>query len=242
MFPQRAGPAIEPVSQLQQLVKPIEQSLLRLEQRAQRPVLEGPVIEEKEEARKPFSIQDMRHMMAQYVETLPMYEEPKAAQPSVSRMMETSDMGTQTRVATRETGTQVQLLAPDQPLIRAGPEPLVDRVVSPMAQQQEFDFPEIREPASPKVASSASTSTTSAGPEEEQKDYTTEDIRALEKKGKITKDFLEQFQVRRANRPEHRGFNLLKVASSLGVPVSRREPLPSKKTIVDLILESLRKK
>ena len=60
MFPQRAGPAIEPVSQLQQLVKPIEQSLLRLEQRAQRPVLEGPVIEEKEEARKPFSIQDMR--------------------------------------------------------------------------------------------------------------------------------------------------------------------------------------
>lgn len=258
MFPQRAGPAVEPRSQLQQLIKPLEQSLLRLEQQAQRPALPAPA-EEKEEARKPFSIQDVRHLMAQYVESLPMYEEPaRPAISSSSAMTETSDIGTQTRgVSTRETGTQVQLVQPQQPLIQAGQEPLVDRVVSPIiftpmgGMEPEYDFPEIREgPSQPSTSSSSTTPQGPILPEEEEedivfpiiRDYKPEDIRALERDGKITREFLEGFQVKKITKPQQRNMNLVKIAVSLGIPTSRSDQSQTKKFMIDYILRKLGEK
>ncbi len=105
-------------------------------------------------------------------------------------------------------------------------------------KEPEYDFPELKEPEAAKPAVS----------EEEEdievpvlRDYKPEDIRALEREGKITREFLQRFQVRKVDKPEHRNYNLLKIATALGISVSRKEPLPSKKEVIDLILGNVKK-
>lgn len=250
MFPQRSGPVVQPESQLQQLVKPFEQSLLRLEQ-VIRPALPAPqrdAAEGKEEA-KPLTLQDMRHMMARYVESLPVYNEQQAAQPAVSSsssstsMMgpligETSEIGTQTEAKqTRETGTQVQIEQPPQPLVKpAGTEPLVDRVVSlspppsgpaqpAVSEKKEEEFPEVAERGQ-------------FDPRNESTRF--EYIRQMEKEGKITREWLEQFQTSQAGskalQERYGNLNLYQIFQALGLT---RPKLKYKRDYIDTLLTAI---
>lgn len=181
---------------------------------------------------------------------------PGAAMPAIS---EARDMSTQTKmIQTSEAGTQFQLEQPPQPLIRAGQEPLVDRVVSPIIftpmagkEQVEYDWPS--QPSQSSQAAQAAVSSPKKVKEEfpeleEEEDlpilldYKPEDIRELEKQGRITREFLQGFQVKSIVKPQQRNMNLLKIAVALGIPTSRSDQSQTKKNIISYILRKLSEK
>ena len=74
------------------------------------------------------------------------------------------------------------------------------------------------------------------------RDYKPEDIRALEREGKITREFLEGFQVKKITKPQQRNMNLIKIAVSLGIPTARSDQSQTKKFMIDYILRKLGEK
>jgi hypothetical protein len=245
MFAQRQGPVVEPQSQLQQLVKPIEQTLLRLEQ-AVRPQLPGPVIEEKQEARPQIQMRDVRDYVMDFMS---LYEQPaQAARPAISSsssssMTETSEIGTQTYPKqTRETGTQVQIEQPAQPLVKpAGTEPLVDRVVQGPAQ-----------PASSKSASSKEFIIEMEEDEDEPaSSYTiprpsfitaerVTQVREMRDKKKLTRDWLTGLTIKGGIESGYQNWDLYSISKALGlVPIEPKKTKGSKSAFVDYILSNV---
>lgn len=240
ILPNRAGPIVDSTTQLQQLIKPFEQQLLRLEQ-AVRPLPPSrlPYVAEEKQEEKP-TMKSIRDYMAQYIESLPMAPEPtfKSASASSSSsteplMLETVDRGTQTRrTTTAETGTQYVIDEPPQPLVKAtgtGTDPLVDNVrpvsEKPKKVQIDEESDEEKKPSPPKAR------------EEEPLFYSAGDIQRLRDQGKITRDFLNKLQKKESNP---RGLNLLKIARKLGLVISKEQEKLTKADIINLILDEIK--
>jgi len=135
---------------------------------------------------------------------------------------ETRDQGSQTRVATAETGTQYVVDEPPRPLVSEVVEPLVDSVRS--VRKAELEEEDEKVPAR----------------EPQQIFYSAGDIQRLRDQGKITREWLSKFQAKRANDPS--GLTLVGIASKLGRTISREDQKILKKPeLIDLILQFIKK-
>lgn len=220
MFPPRQGPVVEPQSALQQLIRPLEQTLARLQgpQQPSRPALEAA---------------DVMRYVGRIVS--PLYEQLEMLQsrPEPARAAEASSSSSSTGMGpliqeqreievqtdlTVPYSAQIQLVEPPPPLVRAGDRPLVDAVVQPSEGKEE---------ARPELEA-----------EIEDDDLTVNEVQKLQREGKITRNFLNKFQVSRLTR----NTNLLKIGSALGVdfPAAyRKYPRPSKADVIDYIIRAL---
>ena len=220
MFAARAGPVVESLPQLQQLVRPLEQSLLRLEQRA----LAAPAPALPTAPAQPMlNMRDIQDYVARYYESVeqqPDFEYPqgaaRASSSSSSSMREIQETGAQTDLQlppNREVGIQYQIEQPDQAFVQAIEPPLVDAVVAPHEAEgkQEIIIEEIN-----------------------INDYTPEELRQLRRDGTITKAFLNDFTVKRSLRLGH---NLLTIAGALGIALPKAISRSGTKTeVIDYIL------
>ena len=233
ILPNRAGPIAEPQSQLQQLIRPIEQSLLRLEMR-QPPQLPAPqyIAEGKEEERP--TMKSIRDYMAQYLESIPFAPEPQfastasyseaSASSAAYPMLEVREQGTQTGKMTAETGTQYVVDQPDEPLVKpAGVDPLIDSVRPVESKPRKVV---IEEDVEDEKLPSAIT------------EYTAKEIQDMRDRGQITEEFLRQYQVSRVDR---RNMNLLKVARKLGMAMTNLDKSSTKQALIDRILAFVRR-
>lgn len=212
LFPSRAGPAVESQAQLQQLVKPLEQSLLRLEQQIRAPqalpALPAPARDEgKEEER--ISMRDLQDYVARYYDA---YAQPESSLSSKEAMAyEIREIETQTEEPVRVTiGTQTQIDEPPRPLVEAGQKPLIDAVVQPHEEKIMID-------------------------EEDLLSIT--DLQRLRRQGGITENFLAQFTLKQAPK---RGHNIFSIAKALGIVLPKNILQRGRKQeTIDYILDNL---
>lgn len=261
ILPSRAGPAVEPTSSLQQLVKPLEQALLLLRPPAQ-PVpqaLPAPMEAEGKEERMPkqLTTQDISDFILRQFNQLPIYrEEPElysptppiiesgAATPSMfipqskslreylSEMTEVKEIETQTEETRLKelpsTGTQVQIAEPEPALVQAGQRPLVDAVVQPS------------EAAQPAV-SQEKPAVLQENVEFPYQMYTRADMVKLNREGKLTRPFLEQYVVKKKSvskrGPRQANIDLLDIGRALGLELDETAQGAPKRQIIDFILQ-----
>lgn len=217
ILPNRGGPIVESPSQIQQLIKPIEQLLLKIDQRPA-----------EDEERRP-SMKTVRDYMAQYIESFSYPElapDPQfltSASSSSSKaaypMLEVREQGTQTAKATAETGTQYIVEQGPQPLIKpANLDPLVDQV-RPVSESKQEDLP-IEEESSAK--------------------YLASELQQLRDEGKLTESFLKKFQVSRPVVVNGKSSTLIQIARGLGMKTSRFDYDLSKSAFVKKILDHIK--
>ena len=252
LFPARAGPVplVEPQSQLQQLIKPFQESLMRIEQQL-KPALPAPRPEEKEEARPQLQMRDVRDYVMDY---LAMYQpEPlpqpisRAAEPSFSSQQIIRDYGmaepiqevreieTQTEEPVRVSmGTQTVMVEPPQPLVQAGQQPLVDAVVTPHeARPKKVVIEEEEEVIRPAQLGIPKPSFNTA--------ERVAQIRQLRDSGQITREWLSRMTIK--GGLETSGYpvwDLYTVSKGLGLyPIEPAKSKGSKTAFIDYILRNL---
>lgn len=249
ILPNRAGPVVESQSSIQQLIKPLEKTLLALQSAKAPAALPdfSRVGEGKEEERaQPLSMKDVRDYLMRQFESLPMYRQDgteSPARPATSKSLreymteitETREIGTQTpRTSVQETGTQVQVAGPAPPLVEAVRPPLVDAVVQPQEQKQ----PE-RRPQPMQV-------------EEEEEElvieldrpatYSRNDIRELDRRGQINQAFLQRFPVKKKSAGKRTageiGLDLLDIGLALGLSFGRGSGGAPKAEVINFIMQN----
>lgn len=243
LFPARPGPSplVEPQSQLQQLIKPFQESLLRIEQQL-KPALPAPRPEEKEEARPQLQMRDVRDYVMDY---LAMYQpEPlpqpisRAAEPSVSSQQIIRDYGmvepiqevreieTQTEEPVRVSmGTQTVMVEPQQPLVQAGQQPLVDAVVAPHEMKAEEK----------EVAPSLQIWSPSYNTAER-----VVQVRQLRDTGRLTREFLSGLSIKGGLEAGYPRWDLYTISRGLGLsPIEPKSTKGNKTAFIDYILRNL---
>lgn len=221
MFPPRQGPVVEPQSALQQLIRPFEQTLARLQgpQQPSRPALEaGDVMRYVGRIVSP--LYEQIEMLQQPARPEPLRAADASSSSSTGMgplIQEQREIEVQTDLTVPYTA-QIQLVEPQPPLVRAGDRPLVDAVVQPSEGKEMED--DDREAII------------------EDDDLTVNEIQKLQREGKITRTYLNKFQVTRLTR----NMNLLKIGSALGVdfPAAyRKYPRPTKAEVINYIIQAL---
>lgn len=259
LFPPRSGPFVEPQSQLQQLIRPFEQSLLRIEQqlRPALPAPAAPVAEEKQEMRPQLQMRDIRDYVMDFYEG--MRKEPaqpappffsRAAEPSVSSqqiireygmvgpLQEVREIETQTEPPLRvSSGTQTVIAEPPQALIPAGQRPLVDVVVFPHERDEEVRPPApkreiiIEEDEDEVLEIPMPLRTNPTGTRDEQ----IVQIRRMRDAGLLTREWLSNLTIKSGQ-----GWTLRKVADLLGIrPIEPPEIKGNKGEMINYILRKM---
>tara|TARA_R110002126_G_scaffold103952_1_gene237189 strand:+ start:8047 stop:8784 length:738 start_codon:yes stop_codon:yes gene_type:complete len=238
MFAARAAPVVEPVSQLQQLIRPLEQSLLRLEQRpaqlSQQQIEEG-----KQEADPRLGLRDVADYVSRFYESFqqqPGFEPSpvssnfhggRAALPSSSSssdydraFQEIQEMSTQTDLSfpmDRQVGIQYQIEAVRPPLVEAVRPPLIDAIVAP--HEEDIIIEELEE-------------------EPRGQALTEEDLRRIRDRNGLTETFLQTFPIRGTQKK--RGHNLISIARAVGVPLPKTISRDGRKVdFIDYIIKNL---
>jgi hypothetical protein len=212
ILPNRAGPIAEPISQIQQLIRPIEQTLLRLEQAARPPPPPQPLpYVPREEL---LTMRQVRDYMAQYIDSLEVAPDPKFVSSSSSAEKPRIELIEEAKYPASQSGTQFVVDQPQQPLISAEPIPLVDSV-KPI-QQEKAAQPAVSAP--PKKVEID---------EEEDDEFTLSQrsgetrpqwIQRLRDDGEFTASYLKTLH---ATKPDEYGLSLATILTGLGVKPDR---------------------
>jgi hypothetical protein len=255
LFPPRVGPtpAVEPQSQLQQLVKPFQESLLRIEQQLKQPVLPPPRVEEKEEMRPQLTMRNVRDYLVDYMTSYqPMLipQMSRAAEPSVSSqqiireygmvepIQEVREIETQTEEPVRVSmGTQTVMVEPEQPLIQAGQQPLVDAVVAPheaprtrkVVVEDEKELAPAQ-PARPYAIPRPSFNTAERVAQ----------VRQIRDEGRLTREWLNSLTIKSGIEAGYAMWDLYTISRALGLsPIEPKSTKGKKDAFIDYILRNL---
>lgn len=233
MFPQRSGPIVESTSQLQQLVRPLEQSLRLLEQARQPPP--APPAPPAQPAQLPFDYRSVRDFVSRYIENYPIIEEEV---PKRSIAVGGPD---EVNPALGNWGQQYQIVAPDPALVRAVDPPLVDAVVQPDERGPE---PPPAPPQPPQEEKRPDEMKAEIEYEEEEElpipkrreEYTKPDILDLDRRGNLNEDFLKPFPVKKTGNKQ-RGLDLLDIGRTFGISFPTYAQSEPKENIIRFIME-----
>lgn len=238
MFPIRQGPVVESQPSLQQLIRPLEQTLARLQgpQQTPRPALEAadimryvgrivsPLYEQIEMLQQPGRLYPLRAAEASSSSQEPLRAAEASSTGMGPQIQEQREIAVQTEFTVPDHTAQIQLVEPPPPLVRARDRPLVDAVVQPSEGKEEaIPYPDVEIEDDDLI---------------EDNDLTVNDIQKLQRQGKITRNYLNKFQVSRLTR----NMNLLKIGSALGVDLPaayRKYPRPTKIEVINYIINAL---